>query len=445
MIVETEDEFRILQQAIKSGPSFWIPTFSDTFRHYTENSISFVYIYSLAYEQEFLISFSHNDCISLQRERLLDLTSDHDIFVLGKKRFRYFYPYSCIDADLIAWWQTHKMLPLDESNTEAHDAWNRWWHDETNTNNWLPIMRHIERCTAMREKFMSFYSKFEKTPEFCAYEHDVIKNLSVIEQAGIQVNKAKFNKHFNQHKIDADRVFTEYNIYTITGRPSNKFNGVNYAALNKEDGSRSAFISRHDRGILLELDFDAYHVRLIADLIKYQLPSTSVHDYFGRQYFGKDELTDQEYEESKQITFRLLYGGIDDDFAKIPYFGQVRNYIRKIWQDFKTTKVVHTPIYRRPMFAEHLPDMNANKLFNYILQSTETERNLHVLTNVLEYLQTHKSYVVLYTYDSILIDFDLSDGGKVINELIGIISDKNQYPVKIKAGLSYDSMKLMNR
>ena len=36
--------------------------------------------------------------------------------------------------------------------------------------------------------------------------------------------------------------YTEYNLYTSTGRPSNKFGGVNFAALNKEDGSRNSFV-----------------------------------------------------------------------------------------------------------------------------------------------------------------------------------------------------------
>ena len=52
--------------------------------------------------------------------------------------------------------------------------------------------------------------------------------------------------------------YTQYNLFTSTGRPSNTFNGINYAALNKEDGSRNRFISRFENGMLVEFDFDAY-------------------------------------------------------------------------------------------------------------------------------------------------------------------------------------------
>ena len=54
------------------------------------------------------------------------------------------------------------------------------------------------------------------------------------------------------------------------------------------------------------MDFDAYHPRLIADIIDYNLPDGSVHEYFGKQYFGKSNLSEEEYEQSKKITFRFL-------------------------------------------------------------------------------------------------------------------------------------------
>lgn len=444
MIVESEQEFQIVKQSVESGDSFWIPVYSDPYRHYTDNELSFIYIYSITDDQDFVISFRHTDCISLQRERLTELISRHDIFVLAKKRLRQIYPNTCIDADFVAWWQTHKMLPLDDTNTQAHDVWSRWWHNETNINDWLPITKHIERCIEMRNKFMHVYKTFSKTAAFEVYERLIIDTCNGIERSGLQVNSNIFQKYFKS-AVPNNVVHTEYNIYTITGRPSNKFNGVNYAALNKDDGCRAAFVSRHNRGILLEMDFDAYHVRLIADLINYQLPNSSVHEYFGRQYFAKQQLNESEYEESKQITFRLLYGGIDDDFAKIPYFGKVRTFIRTLWNEFKSKGVIYTPIMHRPMYAAHLPDMNPNKLFNYVLQATETERNLQLLSIVLDHLLQCDSKLILYTYDSLLFDFSLSDGGHTIDKLIGIISDNNKYPVKIKAGLDYNSMKIMNR
>ena len=128
-----------------------------------------------------------------------------------------------------------------------------------------------------------------------------------IERTGLQIDYNKFTEKFKANGIVNNKAYTEYNIYTTTGRPSNKFGGVNYAALNKEDGCRESFVSRFEQGSLLEMDFDAYHPRLIADIIGYELPEGSIHEYFARQYFGKEEISEQEYEDSKKITFRLLY------------------------------------------------------------------------------------------------------------------------------------------
>ena len=67
----------------------------------------------------------------------------------------------------------------------------------------------------------------------------MLDNLSYIEQNGIHSKEGE--------------VHSEYNIYTSTGRPSNRFGGTNFAALNKKDGSRKQYISRFKNGVLVEM------------------------------------------------------------------------------------------------------------------------------------------------------------------------------------------------
>ena len=443
VIVESDSEFDRLKELLVKTDSFWIPMFADVYRHYTHNSISFIYIYCIEHDLEYIVPFQHSDCLSIQKERLQELTSECDIYVLSKKRFAKFYAGKCYDADMVAWWETNQMLPLNETNTAAHDIWNRWWHNETDTNNWLPITRHAERCSSMKDVFIDVYRKFKLTKEFKSYESYVISNFWSIEQHGLQVNKKIYTEKFQTNGIHSNKVYTEYNLYTSTGRPSNKFGGVNYAALNKEDGSREAFVSRFERGMLLEFDYDAYHVRLIANMIFYDLPDGSVHEYFGKQYFDTDELTKDQYAQSKQITFRLLYGGIDKDFAKIPFFGQTQSYVRNLWKEFNSKGYITTPYFKRPMKKKNLPDMNPNKLFNYQLQAAETEHNLLILNTLNDHMINLSSRLILYTYDSFLFDYDLTDGKDMILLLKDIISEQGKYPVKIKAGVNYDAMKDM--
>ena len=441
MLIEKEKELQKVLDVLQDGPSFWIPMYSDPFQHFMNNSISFIYIYSISKDLDFILPFNHTDCFNLNIEHINDLTSQHDIYILAKKRFANFSSIKCYDADMVAWWQSHKMLPLDDSNTSAHDMWNRWWHNETNTHNWLPITKHIERCIGMRNKFMEYYQTFDKTNAFEEYESLVTDNFYAIERSGLEVDYNKFVDHFKANGLSKNKAYTEYNIYTTTGRPSNKFGGVNYAALNKEDGCRESFVSRWEKGMLLEMDFDAYHPRLIADIIGYELPPGNVHEYFGRQYFGKKEpLSEQEYDDSKKITFRLLYGGIDDDFAKIPFFKKTRSFIRSLWSNFKENGVVVTPLMKRPLYKNCLHDMNPNKLFNYLLQASETEYNLHMINDVNDLLCEYNTNIILYTYDSLLFDYNIADGKELLIKLREVMSQSGRFPVKTKAGVNYHAM-----
>ena len=442
MIVESIEVFNHVRDMVRKEDSFWIPVYSDTYRHYQNNRISFIYIYCIESDLDYIIPFEHTDCVCLQTELIQELVSDASIFVLAKKRLQNTYSKPCYDADLFAWWHTGKMLPLDDVNTTAHDSWNTWWYNETNVNDWLPITKHIERCVTMRSKFMEVYNVYKLTEDFKVYDTEAMSAFGTIERTGIHVDYNAFTEHFKTNGIINNTAYTEYNLYTSTGRPSNKFNGINYAALNKEDGSRSTFISRHTKGMLVEFDFDAYHVRLIADLIGYTFPEGSVHTYLGRQYFDTHDLTDEQYEQSKQITFRLLYGGIDDEFAQIPFFGKTRDYIKDLWTTFRKQGVIHTPHFNRPMHKRHMPEMNANKLFNYLLQATETEHNIQVLKELHD-IKGYASQLVLYTYDSVLFDFDMTDGKKFLLEIQDVMSSNGKFPVKIKAGINYHVMQDM--
>jgi len=262
-----------------------------------------------------------------------------------------------------------------------------------------------------------------------SYNDNVVGIFRKIEQNGLWTEKGF--------------EYTKYNLFTTTGRPANSNNGINYAALNKDDGCRKSFTSRFTNGMLIEMDFDAYHVRLIADIIGYKLPEGSVHTYFGKQYFGTDELSDDQYEQSKQITFRLLYGGIDKDFEKIPFFGETKKYIYSLWRTFKKDGYITTPYFKRPMYKNYLQDTNPNKLFNYLLQASETENNLYMINEVNSLLGQYNSELILYTYDSLLFDYDIKDGKELLLKLKHVMSQTDKYPVKINAGINYHAMQNM--
>ena len=241
------------------------------------------------------------------------------------------------------------------------------------------------------------------------------------------------------HQIEKNGIYTQngyehsqYNIYTTTSRPSNTFNGVNYAALNKEDGSRDRFISRFDEGKLVQFDYDAYHPRIIGRLIG----ETISNDVSGHQFLAN--LYGVSRKEAKGITFRQLYGGVQDEYIHIPFFQKVSHFIDLLWTKFNQNGFVETPMGRK-LKNGNFRNMNKNKLFNYLLQATETELNMKSISKLNKYLSDKKTKLVLYTYDSYLLDVHPMEIG-LLND-IKILIEEAGFITKMEMGDNYSDIK----
>ena len=86
--------------------------------------------------------------------------------------------------------------------------------------------------------------------------------------------------------------------------------------------------------------------------------------------------------------------------------------------------------------------MNKNKLFNYLIQLTETENNMRMLTDLIFHLKDfdYESKLVLYSYDSFLFDFNMKDGTGFLSVIKNIIEQFGKYPTKVSKGTNYHQM-----
>jgi len=66
------------------------------------------------------------------------------------------------------------------------------------------------------------------------------------------------------------------------------------------------------------------------------------------------------------------------------------------------------------------------------LQGYETARNIKVLKNVLKLLSSKKSFISLYTYDSILVDYSNEDGEDTLESIKSSMNPENKFPVNYK-------------
>jgi hypothetical protein len=125
--------------------------------------------------------------------------------------------------------------------------------------------------------------------------------FNAIERSGIRIDREEFQSRF--HPIDGEYVYTQFNFKTLTGRPSNKFKGVNYAALNKENGDRKSFIPRNDIFFLSWILVLIILLFWLTWLVNYDFGEEDIHMAFAEMY-GVD------YQKAKELTFKQMYGGV---------------------------------------------------------------------------------------------------------------------------------------
>lgn len=353
-------------------------------------------------ELDLFVNYNNIDasCVSDR----IDFSSFEEVWVVGLKEFLHHYDFvdNMYDLEMELF---HQASDFEVDEKPIYTVFRR--RKAPRGNDLIPIWKHYEQFQEWKKKWSDVNpSKFAQLYP---------KSLNWIELSGLYT--------------DNGLEYTQYNMLTTTSRPSNTFGGINYAALPKDGDVRKRFISRFEGGKLYQLDFDGYHPRLIGKLIGVDIPlDIKAHQWLADQY-GAD------LKDAKAITFRQLYGGVQDEYKHIPFFSKTAEYIETLWRQFLVDKVVYTPIFKRKIVFSD--DLNKNKLFNYILQSVETERNIIILDK-LSKIKTNGSLPILYTYDSILFDVHPSDS-TYIGEVKSIM-EKDGFPVGIEVGDNYKEM-----
>jgi len=409
-----------------------IPIFSDPYLHplHKDNGLSTLYVQDIdSTEDPFFIIQKHPDSDKFLED--YKWLKEEMIITPDAKTLLHIYPFEfVIDLNAMWWLKTNKPFNIDSIRNNAIDFLSNKFYNVKKLNEIIPLSKHNEYCSELVDKMCDVTIGNDE------YMVDVVKAFHSIEKNGIKVSNDIcdiFDMRVKKH-ISNGKLYSQYNLWTTTGRPSNSFGTVNFAALPPE--KRKGFVAEND--YLVEFDFDAYHLRLIADLINYDFGKESVHEHLAEHYGCS-------YEESKQRTFKLLYGGIDKETReKVPFFNKTYDYINEKWNEINRYNSVSTDIYRRKLIYENYQDLNRNKVFNYLIQSFETESNIKKILSIQDYLLDKKTKLVLYGYDSFLFDFSKQDGVETLKDIKSIleagISLENKHYTKSKMGLNYGEM-----
>ena len=423
-IIETKLQLDRLQEYCEDSCFVQIIPGNDCF-HPKFNNVVAVYYHCLN-SKGYIFPINHSETFNLDWQDVLDFLNKHKlIYVLDKKFHDYFLPSTLETTDIQfnILNKTNKVFKADEYDTPAHTHFYREHYFRNNINSIIPVTKHLEKWDHVFTKIKQHMNYRPNT----WFDKEYTSVFKRIEQEGIKISPTKFNHFFEptfeDYSINKNKIHTSYNLYNITTRPSNAFNNINFAALPKENGARNVFIPNND--YLIEYDFSAYHPSLIGSLFNFKFSSDPYADI--------SEILGVSKEEAKEITFKNLYGGIKEEHRNKVYFGQVNGLIKKMWLVYNQEDRVKLATGR---ILHKSDELSPTKIFNYYIQSLETKSNVELVGKVLDFLETKKSKIILYTYDSILIDFSKEDGIETVTKIKELL-ESTGYTTKMKKGLDY--------
>jgi len=410
-----------------------IPPFDKCFVHVITNNnnyhpaiaeISLVYVKPFN-SKGYIFCIKHSESLSLKWQTIKKYLSEKELYAVDAKYTKYFLSGKINDASL--YYATKESSRFDFSGCEPIIISNFYSEHGSlkNVNELIPISKHYEYCENIYNVVKPYLLKNTDAM------NKAIEVFFKIEKEGIKLDKTCFIKYHENHltphfSVKQGRIYTSYNLYTLTGRPSNSFNGVNFAALNKENGERTCFIPEND--LFIEIDFQGYHPRLIGELAEWYFPNDrNTYEILG-QLLGVTQ------QEAKELTFKQLYGGVWSEYKDKPFFKQVDIFVDDLWNTIQYSGRIETPsgkIFK----LKDIDNPNPQKVLNYYIQNYETSQNVTQFYSLFNEFKSLKSRIILYTYDSVLIDVSREETPK-IDELIA----KLQYPVRVKTGINYNEL-----
>jgi hypothetical protein len=383
--------------------------------HPIENSVCVLYFRFERDDKGYIIPVNHSETINFELEEVEKvLNSIEKIYVRDRKEFLHYFPIKhCYQPSP----SPHTYIP---QLTQAHTQLYNRYPEIQNLNTIVPIVKHYEVC---EQNYVNF-SGLNQNP----FYNKAALVFNQLERAGIKVDQTKFEQYFDKEVNEF--IYTQYNLNTLTTRPSNAFGGINFSALDKNNGERECFVPRND--IFVEMDISAYHPTLLANLLDYTFDSDDIHGSFAQMY-GVD------YAKAKEITFKQIYGGVWKEYQNLPFFRKVIAYTDGLWDDFQYGGSIECPISGYKFKQKELENMNPQKLLNYVLQNLETANNVCILYKIFKILRGKNTKLVLYVYDSFLFDVDKSEKD-VLKEIAKVINEKN-LQFKVKTGTNYANIK----
>lgn len=421
-LIETEEQLQKFESK-KYDEVFIEPVYFNDNIHPVLNQISALYIKPLNEDKGYIICIDHDDSLQIGINKIKPILKQFEtIYTLDRKSFIQHFPYPNVIDVLF-----RVDFELNET-TKTHNYFYNKFGNKEDINKLIPITKHYEKCEQIWNKVKNYC-----VPNQNPFYSKASTVFSSIEANGIKINEQLFDEYFKPtnkaFNIQDSTIYTQYNLYTTTGRPSNSFNGINFAAL-KKDESRQCFIPKNDK--FIEIDLTAYHPTLVSYLIDFDFKNENPYEYFARE-------ANIPLKDAKVEMIRQLYGEIYEKYKHIYFFEKLQKHKNFIWEKWNNNGKWVCGYTKKEFNKNQLEEMTPSKLLSYIIQNAETYYNVEMMWEIIKFLSGRDTQLVLYTYDSFL--FDIKKDEEYIIEGIKHIIKNKELQFKIKQGTTYDFRK----
>lgn len=435
-VINTIEDLELVTEHVAQMRSYAIPIWSDRVIHLAINTLSVLFI--ICDNMIYCIPMNHVESINQITLEDIQRIQPKEMFTYNKKDLLYVLPNAnIIDVAGIEYMLSNQVTEISHYYGRIIRDFYLKFREYKNTTTCIPLMNLIEFAEELYSKMTTLTAVYRP---WKFLDETIIPTCFALEKDGMKIDEEIYLKYFGKtakKNIKDGYVYSSYYPYLITGRCSNAFGGVNYAALNSSNGCRKAFISRYPKGKLILIDYESFHLRLIADIIGFEQPTEPFHQYLAKQYFGKDEITPEEYAQSKIMTFHNLYNDVrKEDMPE--FFHKLWHWLDNVWEE-ATANGYHYTEFGRKISMQNIIQPTKAKLFNYIVQSKESEISLKAIHNILP-LFVKNSKPVLYTFDSLLVDY--GEDPELLDSYIDILKlgFGGTYPTRVYTGNNFHKM-----
>lgn len=156
-----------------------IPVLSDANKHWVLNQVSFAYFYDLNLFEEAIVSINHTDALNLHISVLRDFRGENNYIyqkkVLGDCGLNF-------EAQIAFWLETNQRL--EHEYNQVIRSYHHSYPNLENCNDIIPIMKWLEWCRDLKDKFVLKVKDYNITNTLIEYDK-LLENLTIIEKNGI--------------------------------------------------------------------------------------------------------------------------------------------------------------------------------------------------------------------------------------------------------------------